>query len=84
MVWWDANLVEIKEACKGRIGEIAEKLDLHRTSLSRKLNGHIRFNRWELNDLAELLERNVEDFIIDKSPTRAQRMGADRLANNRG
>ena len=84
MVWWDANLVAIKEACKGRIGEIAQKLDLHRTSLSRKLNGHIRFTRWELNDIAKILDRDIEEFIIDRSPSRAQRMGSSRLVDNGG
>ena len=83
MVWWDADLVAIKDACKGRIGEIAEKLSLHRTSLSRKLNGHIRFTRWELNDIAEILDRDISEFIIDRSPSKTQRMGSSKLVNSR-
>lgn len=84
MIWWDANLPAIKEVCKGRIGWISKRLGLHRTSLSRKLNGHIRFTRLELNNLAHIVGCNIEDLIIDRSPSKPQRLGADRLANNRG
>lgn len=85
MVWWDANLKVIKERCKGEIADIAVKLDLHRTSLSRKINGHIPFTRWEIRDLAEILHCDESDLIIDKSPskgkglTHGQRVGTRSL-----
>ena len=50
----------------GEIGDLADKLGVHRNTLSRKLNGNQSFMLEEVNAIAQALGVGVEKFLTEE------------------
>ncbi|MBI1930706.1 helix-turn-helix transcriptional regulator [Candidatus Poribacteria bacterium] len=63
----ELNTEKIRKECYGRGQELADKLGIHRVTLSRKLNAKLDITLRELNAIGEHLGRDVSEFLIEVS-----------------
>ena len=61
----EIDMDRLRGAVSGRGVQLAERLSIHQTTLSRKLRGGIPLTLDELNEIARFLGRDTEDFIVD-------------------
>ena len=59
------DMDRLRGAVSGRGVQLAECLNIHQTTLSRKLRGGIPLTLDELNEIARFLSRDTADFIVD-------------------
>ena len=62
------DLERLRGAMKrGDIQRLADQLGIHNSSVSNKLQGHVKFTFDDLNTYATFLNRDATDFLIIKT-----------------
>jgi transcriptional regulator with XRE-family HTH domain len=63
MVGLKIDLEKLRGAIKNKAA-LADRIGIGRASLYRKLNGEVKMTLDDLNEIAHLINRNAEDFIV--------------------
>ena len=61
---------KLRGAIWGKQRQVADKMNIHKVSLSRKINGMQPLTIVELNTIMQIIDRDVSDFVVIEDETK--------------